>query len=88
MLQMILTQRNKKEEKKVNISQANEIHAFLMGLPEDHPFWSEDYTKEQCFKRCITPGQKGDQTVNEWYTQQKQYHWAPHYRRDIIDNAL
>jgi len=72
----------------VNITQASRIYQVLSELPADHEFWSEDYSKDRCFKSCRTPGQNGDKTVEEWYTHQKQYHWANHYRRDIIDKAL
>ena len=72
----------------MNISQAGRIYAILRGFPEEHEFWSEDYPKERCFKNCKVPGMNGDKTLEQWYTHQKQYHWAKHFRRDIIDREL
>lgn len=65
----------------MNISQAGQIFDILLDLPKDHEFWGKDYTKADCFN---TPFEN----LEEWYTREKQYHWAKHYRRDIIDKAL
>lgn len=64
----------------MNASQAQRIYYLLLHTPDDHPFWTEDYTKEQCFADV--------DSIAYWYIREKQYHWAAHWRRDIIDKML
>lgn len=68
----------------MNITQAAAIYDILRELPESDPFWSTDYPK--C--RCIGPVVDEGLSLEEWYTNQKQYHWGSPARRNFIDAQL